>query len=186
MTRVRLRPAHPPEKLAEIYATPHDHRLFGDHRLRVAATIETARWLIADEDVSSAADLSCGNGVVLRSLEAGELHFGDVAPGYRYEGPIEETVEQIPDVDLFVCAETVEHLDDPDAVLKGIRAKTRLLVLSTPVDAWGDDNPEHYWAWGRGDVEAMLTAAGFQVDVYTAVDFRPLGLPYCFGIWGCR
>jgi hypothetical protein len=187
MTRVRLRPAYSPERLAEVYATPHDHCGWSDHRLRVAATIEVARWLAEeDEGVRSAADLSCGDGAVLRGLKVEDRHFGDLAPGYPHTGPVEETIQQIPPVDLFVSAETVEHLDDPDAVLKAVRGRTRLLVLSTPVDAFDDDNAEHYWAWSRTGVEDMLFAAGFEVAVFTAVDFRPMGLPYCFGIWGCR
>lgn len=186
MTRVRLRPAYSPEQLAEVYPVPHEHGRFPDHRLRVAATIEVARWLADGEGVVRAADLSCGDGAILRALDVPHPYYGDFADHYHYVGPIEETIEQIPAVDLFVCAETVEHLDDPDAVLKAIRSTARLLVLSTPVDAWNDDNPEHYWAWGRDDVEAMLAGAGFEVSVFTAVDFRPMSLPYCFGIWGCR
>ena len=40
----RLRPLPSPERLAELYATPHDHRLYGrGHGERVDATIELAR-----------------------------------------------------------------------------------------------------------------------------------------------
>jgi hypothetical protein len=188
MSRVRLRPAHEPNDLARIYATPHDHRKWHDHHLRVNTTIEVAKWLAASAaPVIAAADLSCGNGAILSAVPvANRRVFGDFAPGHEFTGPIEETIEQIPDVDLFVCSETIEHLDDPGIVLKAIRGKTRQLVVSTPVDAWHDDNLEHYWAWDRAGVEEMLTAAGFETTVYTAVDFRPMGLPYCFGIWGCR
>lgn len=188
---MRLRPAHTPEALAEIYARPHDHRPWRDHHLRVAATTEVARWMIAADPAVAAADLSCGNGAILRTLGAENpllgLHLGDFAPGYQYTGPIEETIEQIPAVDLFVCSESIEHLDDPDVVLKGIRSKTRMLILSTPVDAWDDPNLEHYWAWSRPGVEAMLSAAGFETVVYSSLDFRMYGNDcYQFGIWGCR
>lgn len=184
MTRQRLRPAYSPDELARIYATPHDHRRWRDHHLRVAATIEVARWMAGDS-VHTAADLSCGNGAILEGIPAERKYFGDFAPGHELTGPLEETLERIPDVDLYVCSETLEHLDDPDKALKAVRAKTETLVLSTPVDAWGDENLEHYWAWSRADVEEMLAAAGFRPVVYSTVDFRP-GLPYCFGIWGCR
>ena len=183
--RKRLRPAHTPAQLAEIYATPHDHTQWADHVARVDATIAIARAL-ADGPLERGADLSCGSAAVLNALAIAERHLGDFAPGYQYTGPIEETIEQIPDVDLFVCTETLEHLDDPDVVLKQVRAKTRLLVLSTPVDAWDDDNLEHYFAWSQSDVEEMLTAAGFTVAGYAELDFRPYGLVYSFGIWGCR
>jgi hypothetical protein len=183
--RQRLRPAHTPEQLARIYARPHDHRRWPDHHLRVDATIALARWM-AGGTVGRAADLSCGNGAVLAAIDAEVKVFGDFAPGHEVTGPLEDTLEQLEPVDLYVCAETLEHLDDPDKVLVQIRGKARGLVLSTPVDAWDDDNEEHYWSWSRADVEGMLTGAGFRLGVYSAVDFRPLGLPYAFGIWGLR
>lgn len=186
MTRQRLRPAHSPAELQGLYRTPHDHRRWPDHHLRVDVTVQVARWMAGD-GVGSAADLSCGNGAILDAVPAQWKYFGDLAPGHEFHGPIEKTLAELPhDVDLFVCSETLEHVDDPDAVLAGIRGRARQLVLSTPVDAWDDTNPEHYWAWSREDVENMLTGAGWRLHLYTAVDFRPMGLPYCFGIWGVR
>ncbi len=185
MTRQRLRPAYTDEQLAKIYATPHDHLEWPDHLLRVDVTTEVCKW-VAGEGVGVAADLSCGNGTILKATPAETRHFGDYAPGYEHTGPIEQTIKDIPEVDLFICSETLEHVDDPDAVLAAIRAKADVLVLSTPVDAWDDDNPEHHWAWSREDVEQMLTAAEFTPLVYTAVDFRPMGWDYCFGIWAVR
>lgn len=186
MTRRRLRPAYTPDELARIYAAPHDHTRWDDHRLRVGATIEAARWFTNRGDVHTVGDLSCGDVAIARALDVDRLVLGDYAPGYAYTGPIEDTVEQIPSVDLFICSETLEHLDDPDTVLKQIRAKTSRLVLSTPIDAGHDPNPEHYWSWARTDVEHMLTAAGFTVEVFMAVDPRPAGRYYCFGIWAAR
>ncbi|TLQ45757.1 methyltransferase domain-containing protein [Streptomyces marianii] len=185
MTRVRLRPAYSEAELAQLYRTPHDHRRWRDHHLRVDVTVQVARWM-ADVGVRAAADLSCGNGAILNQVPADRKHFGDLAPGYELHGPIEKTLEELPEVDLFVCSETLEHVDDPDLVLARIRSRSRMLVLSTPVDAWQDANPEHYWAWSRDDVEAMLTGAGWRLHVYATADFRPARLPYCFGIWGVR
>lgn len=185
MTRKRLRPAYTAEQLQDLYRQPHDHRRWPDHHLRVDVTVQVARWLVGF-DADSAADLSCGNGTILSQVPAARKYGGDFAPGHEFHGPIEETIAELPDVELFICSETIEHLDDPDAVLAQIRGRARQLVLSTPVDAWDDANPEHYWAWSREDVEEMLAAAGWQQRIYTAVDFRPMGLPYCFGIWGVR
>lgn len=179
--RTRLRPAFSTAELAVVYARPHDHTQWEDHVVRVATTAALARTCAGR--VRRAADLSCGDGAILKSMDAQELVFGDFAPGYPITGPIESTIEQIDPVDVFVCCETVEHLDDPDRVLKGIRAKTRGLILSTPVGAFDDTNPQHYWAWSREGVEDMLRAAGFDPAVYMGLDSRNCGGEYVFGTW---
>jgi hypothetical protein len=183
--RSRLREAYDDDKLRSIYSKPHDHTQWLDHKVRVAVTIAVIKTLSGM--VSRAADLSCGDGTILRSIDARERYFGDYAPGYTLCGPIEDTIEEIPIVDLFICSETLEHLDDPAAVLKQIRSRARNLVVSTPVEAWMDHkNPEHYWAWDREGVEDLLTDAGFEPLVYNALDLRPANGEYCFGIWWCR
>lgn len=181
----RLRPAHTAARLAEIYAKPHDHRQWVDHHLRVDVTIAMARWM-ATGGIDSAADLSCGNATIIDALDAAAKYRGDFAAGYPITGPLEQTIDQIPKVDMFVCSETLEHLDDPGAALKLIRPKTSMLTLSTPVEAWNDRNEEHYWAYNRTGVEELLHAAGFEVTGYSTVDLRHHGPEfYCFGIFGC-
>lgn len=182
--RVRLRPAHDADALAKIYATPHTHTKWLDHKIRVAVTAQFAHVLTGRSE--TAADLSCGDGAILNALDVGTRYLGDFAPGYPITGPIDDTITRIPLVDLFVNCETLEHLDDPDKTLGLIRSKTKTLVLSTPVDAFRDVNTEHYWAWSRRGVEEMLSAAQFQVLAYTAVDCRPGGGEYQFGVWYCR
>lgn len=182
--RTRLRPAYSPEQLAHVYTTPHDHTRWPDHLLRVDVTIQVARWLAALNGCRSVADLSCGNAAIARSLGMDTVILGDFAAGYEHRGPIEDTIGQIPAVDLFVCSETVEHLDDPDAVLRKIRAKARHLVLSTPIDEADDGNPEHYWGWGTADVGDMLQAAGWQAVSLTEVKLRPTWT-YDYQIWAC-
>jgi hypothetical protein len=182
--RVRLRDAYSPEKLAEIYAAPHNHSKWHDHQVRVAVTIQIAHALSGA--VESGADLSCGDATILNALHVQRRHLGDFAPGHEYTGPLEQTLELIPRVDLYICTETLEHVDDPELVLRAIRSKARDLVLSTPVDNWGDRNPEHYWSWSRSDVEELLISVGFQIALYNELDLRPGGGEYAFGIWGCR
>jgi len=181
--RARLRPAHSPQALADIYRVPHQHAGWIDHRMRVSFSAMLAKAIL--KDVETGADLSCGDGALLGAIPLQTRIFGDFAPGWPITGPVEATIEQIPDVDLFVCAETLEHLDDPDLVLKKIRAKTSRLLLSTPIEAWEDSNPEHYWAWDRAEVDGMLAEAGFTVSVFLALDLRPAQGDYCFGIWAC-
>lgn len=185
MTRKRLRPAHSPEDLARIYATPHNHTRWDDHVMRVDHTVNFAVEVIGTAGL--AADLSCGSGAILAGLPVARRIFGDLAPGYEYTGALEQTLEQIPDVDLYVCCETLEHVDDPGVVLKQVRAKASMLLLSTPIEAWDDTNVEHYWAWDRGGVEELLADADWGVMDFMELDFRGCGTQfYCFGIWACR
>jgi len=141
--------------------------------------------------VASIADMSCGTGNIARAL--GEYSnveplLGEAGSGYQYEGVLQETVPQIPHVELFILTETLEHLDDPDADLKLIREKTDKLLLSTPMDE-GVGNGKtpatgHYWTWGRQDVEAVLNDAGFTVNAFIQLDMTPRLWDHCqFGIW---
>lgn len=179
----RLRPAHSPEVLAAMYAVPHDHTRWADHMSRVAQTIAWARELLPAP--ASVADLSCGDAAIPLALAAchGRVVLGDLAPGYEVTGPIEETVEDLdPGVDLFVCCETLEHLDHPGAVLAQIRGKARHLLLSTPLAEPDAGNPEHYWSWDDAGIATLLRAAGWEWIFYRTID-HPLAT---YQVWGCR
>lgn len=185
--RRRLRATPTPAELAELYRTPHEHTRWADHIIRVDVTSAVAVHLVGPG--ARVADLSCGDATIARRLAAAkhaELVLGDYAPGYPHTGPIETTIDTIDPVDLFLCCETLEHLDDPDLVLKAIRAKTEQLVISTPDGERDDSNPEHVWSWGADDVERMLTGAGFAPTIYLSLDLRPAGYLYCYQIWVCR
>lgn len=182
MTVARLR------ETAQQVSRTERHDRWPDHVLRVQTTLAAARWL-AGGMLHRAADLSCGDGWLLRQIDAIERHFGDAAttvPGWL-RGPIESTIDYIPKVDLFLLCETLEHLDDPPATLRAVRAKTDRLVLSTPLDAWQDDNPQHLWAWDRQGVEELLAQAGFKLVARLTSDARPqIEQSYKFGIWLCQ
>jgi hypothetical protein len=187
--RKRLRPMPDKATLDQLYSKPHDHTLWDDHRIRVDVTGALAHHLTPDKGV--VADLSCGDAMIARRLSqshGARLILGDYAPGYEYTGPIEETIGKLADreADLFICSETIEHLDDPDAVLAAIRRKTGRLLLSTPDGEDDDHNPEHVWGWDAEAVEAMLGVAGFEPIVHTTVDLRHGGGEYAFQIWACR
>lgn len=178
--RRQLRPFYTPEELKRVYAQPHDHTRWRDHEVRVMSTLAmTDLWA-----VDSVADLSCGNGWIIDRVRFARKKFkGDFAPGYELTGPIEETIHKIPNVDLYICSETIEHLEDPDEVLRLIREKTSHLVLSTPIGESDDGNPEHYWGWDEDDVHDMIKDAGFAVDAHTTL--RLCHYTYDFQIWAC-
>jgi len=185
--RKRLRPMPSADELRQLYAVPHNHLAWEDHVFRVDVTSALAHHLVPQG--GRVADLSCGNALIARRLRESHgavLVLGDLAPGYEQCGPIERTIDEIDPVDLLICSETIEHLDDPDAVLARIRAKTDRLLLSTPDGETDDTNPEHLWGWDAEAVEKMLRDAGFSPDIHTTVDVRPAGGVYAYQIWACR
>lgn len=167
---------------AKFYAEPHDHRRYGHgHHMRCELTKTIAREY--SHGMESVADLSCGNGYLAKSLCLKRTVLGDFAPGYELHGPIEETIHKLQPVDMFICSETIEHLEAPQVVLADIRPKASKLVLSTPLEAWEDTNEEHLWAWDRKDVETLAKAAGWEPAVFVTLDSRVFGEPYLYGIW---
>lgn len=185
--RQRVRPAWSPEQLADLYSETHYFTGWKDHRLRVPVTTQVINWMLHEYGWSSAADLSCGDGAMLMGSTAKHITHGDlvqVMPG-QLVGPIEDTIHQV-DVDLLACAETIEHLDDPDGFLKTARTRVKGAVFSTPVGSWNDPTPGHYWAWDREAVEDMLSSAGFSPVTYMELGWSDKReLPHTFGIWGC-
>jgi hypothetical protein len=178
----RLRPKHSDDALKQIYATPHEHTAWQDHIIRVNRTLEIAKTI---NDIKTAADLSAGDAFIINGLDLEQRFIGDFAPQYEFTGAIEETIEQIPDVDLFICSETLEHLDDPIAVLKQIRQKTKYLVLTTPHAKFNDVNEEHYWAWDKDGIAELLTDAGFETVSFELLDLAD-EYYYDYQIWVCK
>lgn len=184
--RTRLRPL---PDLAETYPALYDHTKWVDHIYRVEMLGVLAHHALPDR--GTVADLSCGDAAIVKRLVASHQArpiLGDYVPGYHYTGPIEKTIHNLGncEADLFVCTETLEHLDDPDDVLRQIRPKTAQLLVSTPDGETVDRNPEHVWGWDAEAVERMLREAGFEPVVYSSLDLRPAGGEYAFQMWLCR
>lgn len=191
MTRVRLRPAHSDDVLAQMYAAPHQHGRWADHRIRVEQTIGLGRELIAlTGPPATIIDLSCGDAAIVRglvpSVPACQVILGDIAPGYQYHGPIEKTILDAGYADLFVLCETLEHLDDPDSVLAAIRYRAASLICSTPLGEFSTRNPQHYWGWDKAGLRDTLTGAGFTPVLYRQAAWTDDG-EFCwrYQIWGC-
>lgn len=181
-----MRPFYSDETLARIYARPFDHTRWPDHVERVAETVLALDDAARIHGCKTAADLSCGDGAILgHSRIAWEArYFGDMSarPGLDFTGPLEETVKQLPQVDLYLCSETVEHLRDPDAVLAAIRNTARVLILTTPCGENTPANPEHYWGWDTDGVQVMLAGAGWSRTQHRLFTPRSSGY-YTFQIW---
>jgi len=192
--RKQLRPFHDDVTLAKVYDHPYDHTHWSDHVERVKWTIAHGIQFAREVNAVNLVDLSCGDGAILRGIAA-ELPgsttlFGDLvdADHIHMTGPIEKTILSVQSewpADLLVMTETLEHLQDPDTVLRAARSRFRAILVSTPIDEDNEvhgDNVEHYWSWGTDDISGMLTEAGWR-----PIHFSRLDLPfYDFQLWGCR
>lgn len=67
------------------------------------------------------------------------------------------------EVDLAVCFEVLEHVADPDAVLRAIAGQSRRLLLSmpNPLAVGSHLNPHHVNDWPLSYLKKRLRAAGF-------------------------
>jgi hypothetical protein len=179
----RLRPAYHPAKFQKLYHKRYDHTRWPAHIERIEYSIRVVSESITDDD-RVAADLSCGDGALLAGLPVPQKIYGDFTSGWQYCGPIEQTVHQIPPVDLFICSETLEHIDAPLDLLTQIRLKTKRLFVSTPLDERDTSNPEHYWGWDRDGIQSLMDQAGFTPIWYR--EFHPNYPPYIFQMWFCE
>lgn len=74
--------------------------------------------------------------------------------------------------DLIICADVIEHLVNPDAILSLMRANVApggRILLSTPDrerergrDCMASNKPEHVREWSRAEFQRYLTSRGFQ------------------------
>lgn len=205
--RVRLRESHADTAgwYYDRYPDGYQHTGWPDHIERVDATVEfTARF--ADLfNVRTVADFSCGDAAVVRRLTAAcplvrKAYLADVNINYNlisdmgrfrpqglYAGPLPDTLVELPPegVDLFICSETLEHVDDPDDLLRKLRERSRYLLVTTPEGETRDENHEHYWGWDSEAMGQMLHDAGWE-----AIDhkiFTPVSSAYYrFQMWICR
>lgn len=178
----QLRPFYSREELARVYDHVYDHTQWGDHIERVAKTTELLDWFALERDAKSVADLSCGDGAIVRNSrhEWESITLGD----YVTTGPIELALLHQPDVDMFVLSETLEHVEEPDVLLHHIRNVASNLVLTTPYGEVTDENPEHYWGWDDEGVRSLAEEAGWRVHSFQL--FTPTIDYYTFQMWAFK
>lgn len=189
MTRFRLRDSRTPEQELELYARTYPdgyrHDVWPDHVERVAASVEMISRYAGR--ITTAADLSCGDAAILCQVPGiREMWLGDMNGTPRSDpagadtgaavylvppGPLPDSLADLPEpVDLFVLSETLEHIDDPDALLRDLASCATYLFLSTPLEESANSgNAEHYWSWGQADIHDMLLSAG-----WSPLEFRSL------------
>lgn len=177
----QLRPIWTESQLLRLYDHQFDSTL--QHSERIQKTIEILDAFAKDVDAKTVADLSCGDGAILNGSQHPwqTKYLGD----FTTTGPIDKTLMTIPQVDMFVCSETLEHLEDPGLTLYGIRCQARHLLLSTPTGEVDDKNPEHIWGWDEQGIGELLADAGWSHRSYVLFTQSPPLDKYTFQIWTC-
>lgn len=180
----KLRRFHTEDELRRIYARPYDHTRWPEHRIRVDRTIEVAQDLIDTHGLRSVGDLSAGDGAVVAGLDIADKTVRDIVDG----GDSIEQLIRMPHIgpfDLFICSETIEHLEAPWTVLEHVAQRTRWLVLSTPLnEPVVVDNYEHYWSFSAADIYAILDQAGYTDMKIERIHGR--GWTYTYQLWTAR
>lgn len=175
----KLRRFYTPEELKNIYAGEHNPHRWPEHTERINLTRAIAQRLIDANRLKTVADLSCGDGSLVLGLE--NIRAQTMCDIHSH-APIEETVRLLESVDLFICTETIEHLEAPWTVLECVAPKTKYIVLSCPFEedpAIG--NYEHYWSFDASDVANMLMQAGFGALQSNIISGE--GWTYTYQIW---
>lgn len=199
MTRVRLREARPEGEAAfyaERYPDGYAHDRWPDHVERVKASADLIEKYRSQ--IRSAADLSCGDGALLNMIShrltravLGDLNGVPVSAAVSCRARVLETIghaalpeslTHLDPVDLFILSETLEHMDDPDDLLRRLGDVARYLFVSTPIEESEESgNLEHYWSWGTGDVYDMLRDAGWEpLERQILVPQSTLSIPHAY------
>lgn len=204
--RTRLRPGRGDAEELEFYSHryPHGytHQRWPDHVERVAASVDFIQRHTADlvwTHDTLVADLSCGDAAIAGGVQTRtgcRLLLGDLIDGTQADpyggldavGPLEHTAFHLRDggADLLICSETLEHLNDPEAILRLLRPKTARLFVSTPLGETTDDNPEHYWGWDAEGIHDLLLDTGWSPVACEKFTPEFAGSPYTFQFWMCR
>jgi len=177
---IKLRRFYEPDALRQMYAHQYSVLKWTEHQARVARTLDLARPLIAEQQLETLADLSWGDRSIANGLSdlIVAKHLNDITTGV----PIDVALTSVDAVDLFICTETIEHLEAPWTTLEAIALKTKWLLLSTPLDEpAATPNWEHYWSFSANDVGSMLTQAGF--DRLRCVAFTEPDWEYVYQVW---
>lgn len=153
--------------------------------------------------INRALDVGCGHGALGRAIKArqnAEVHGVELAEHSAaiasshldrvWNGPIEEVLAQIPDehYDCIICADVLEHLNDPWEILNRLTAKlvsSGVLVVSVPnIGHWsiienlqnglwryrqdGILDITHLRFFTRQSMRELLWTAGFKPVITTA------------------
>lgn len=190
----RLREYPTEAELAEFYSEPYDHKRWEDHKQRVQWTIGILGPFVDKQNICYAFDPACGDGTILRSLPADvDKHFGDLvlAPHVDVIGPLEDTIpahathwdDSNPCESLLILTEIIEHVKDPEQVLRLAHDNFEWLLLTTPINEIREKhfNPQHVWAWSQDEMRDLLKRTGWNTLYGAALNT----FYYDYQLWIC-
>lgn len=98
-----------------------------------------------------------------------------------------KTIEDLEQTDCIVLTEILEHLEDPDSLLRLAREKARWLVASSPIVPDGNDHTDqHLWAFDMEGYREMLETAGWSPKVWFTANAADHPYAAGFQVWGCE
>jgi len=155
-----------------------------------AHTYHEAARLIRSEGLRSVMDVGCGVGMKLvniiepvaercvgvdqpNAIDYAHRLFPDTKAELRAVNLESEADTQLGQFDLIISADVIEHLLDPDMLLRFIRAhchENTYVLVSTPerdvrrgADNCKSPKPEHVREWNRRELKEYFESSGFEV-----------------------
>lgn len=131
---------------------------------------DLAGYLLDTFKCNTLIDVGCGNAhKLIPYMEVCNIIGIDYGPNIqfckdRYKGKwIEQDLEEsfyleVPEDSIIICADVIEHLMDPDNILKSLVGKGKVLLISTP-DRKGKGPPQraHVREWTTGELNNYLS-----------------------------
>lgn len=163
-----------------------------DERVKISShyqynTYTMARDLIRQHNLKSTVDVGCGAALKLMEViypvcsdvmgtdqkEAIDYCKQRFPQGKFYVENLENPKKAPREFDLVICADVIEHMEDPDKLLNYIKKLSKrggYIVISTPErdvlrgkDNMGSPKAEHIREWNKEELIAYLTDRGFKV-----------------------
>jgi SAM-dependent methyltransferase len=166
---------------------PPDDPALGDHLERYRLAVS----LLNSEDVVVDASCGAGYGAAMLAEKCQRVYGLDISDATityareHYPRPnVTFTVlnldqEHVPECDVLVSLETIEHLTHPDTFLERAKSRTRrLAIISTPISPTKHINPFHLHDLDRNTVEELMSP---WQPVYSCMQSGSFGEVY--GIW---
>lgn len=188
------------------YQVARSNDSWWEHQVRTTVTAGLIAWL----KPSSIIDPACGDAsIVLASHRLHPIGYATLcdisepsvysvndrvkAEGLSASCSVIDAVERLEFAagqgehwDVVVLTEFLEHVPDPDLILRLARQVGTYLVASSPliVPPATDDNPEHLWAFDNEGYHDMFAATGWSPRVCQNLLLHGGG--YNFQIWACQ